>query len=44
MALFKAQKWRGVRKKTSIGDRWIKTSSMNKSKKASRKKYRGQGK
>ena len=44
MALFKAQKWRGVRKKTSIGHRWIKTSSMNKSKKASHKKYRGQGK
>ena len=44
MALFKAQKWQGVRKKTSIGDRWIKTSSMNKAKKASFKKYRGQGK
>ena len=38
--MFKAQKWRGVRKKTSIGDRWIKTSSMNKSKKA----YRIKGK
>ena len=36
-------KWRGVRKKTSIGRRWIKTSSMNKNKRASFKKYRGQG-
>ena len=26
-------KWQGVRKKTSIGRRWIKTSSMNKNKK-----------
>ncbi len=34
----------GVRKKTSIGQRWIKTSSMNKSKRRSYKKYRGQGK
>ena len=42
--MFKAQRWQGVRKRTSIGDRWIKTSSMNKSKKASFKKYRGQGK
>ena len=39
MSLFKAQKWQGIRKRTSIGDRWIKTSSMNKSKKASYKKY-----
>ena len=37
------QKWKGVRKKTSIGRRWIKTSSMNKRKRASFKKYRGQG-
>ncbi len=44
MSLFKAKKWQGVRKKTSIGDRWVKTSSMNKSKKASHKKYNGQGK
>jgi len=44
MALFKAKKWQGIRKKTSIGYRWIKTSSMNKSKRASYKKYRGQGK
>ena len=44
MSLFKAQKWQGVRKRTSIGDRWVKTSSMNKSKKASHKKCRGQGK
>ena len=36
-------KWHGVRKRTSIGRRWIKTSSMNKRKKASFKKYRGQG-
>jgi len=43
MALFKSKKWRGVRKKTSIGRRWIKSSSMNKRKKASWKKYRGQG-
>ena len=42
--MFKAQRWQGVRKRTSIGDRWIKTSSMNKAKKASFKKYRGQGK
>ena len=34
----------GTRKKTSQGYRWIKTSSMNKSKKKSFKKYRGQGK
>ena len=44
MSLFKATKWRGTRKKTSQGHRWIKTSSMNKSKKKSFKKYRGQGK
>ena len=44
MSLFKAKKWIGVRKKTSIGDRWIKTSSMNKSKRASFKKYKGQDK
>ena len=31
MSLFKATKWQGIRKKTSIGNRWIKTSSMNKS-------------
>ncbi len=31
-------------KKTSIGQRNIKRSSMNKSKKRSFKKYRGQGK
>jgi hypothetical protein len=31
-------------KKTSIGRRNIKTSSMNKSKRRSYKKYRGQGK
>mgnify|MGYP000030853747 CR=1 FL=1 len=31
-------------KKTSIGSRNVKTSSMNKSKKRSFKKYRGQGK
>jgi hypothetical protein len=31
-------------KKTSIGCRNVKTSSMNKSKKRSYKKYRGQGK
>lgn len=31
-------------KKTSIGRRNVKTSSMNKSKKRSFKKYRGQGK
>lgn len=43
MSLFKATKWRGVRKKTSIGSRWIKYSSMNKSRKKSFKKYRGQG-
>lgn len=30
-------------KKTSIGKRNLKLSSMNKSKKASMKKYRGQG-
>ena len=35
--------WQGTRKKTSIGRRWIKTSSMNKNKRASFKKYRGQG-
>ncbi|SVD46493.1 uncharacterized protein METZ01_LOCUS399347, partial [marine metagenome] len=34
MALFKSKKWHGVRKKTSIGRRWIKTSSMNKNKRA----------
>jgi len=44
MSLFKATKWQGIRKKTSIGNRWIKTSSMNKSRKKSFKKYRGQGK
>ena len=44
MSLFKAQKWQGIRKRTSIGNRWIKTSSMNKSKKKSFKRYRGQGK
>ena len=33
-----------VNKKTSIGDKNIKMSTMNKSKKASFKKYRGQGK
>ncbi len=35
----------GVRKKTSIGnnDSMVKRSSMNKSKKRSYKKYRGQG-
>ena len=44
MILFKATKWQGVRKRTSIGNRWIKTSSMNKSKKKSFKRYRGQGK
>ena len=33
-----------VNKKTSIGRRNIKKSSMNKSKKSSYKKYRGQGK
>ena len=43
MSLFKATKWRGGRKKTSIGTRWIKYSSMNKSRKKSFKKYRGQG-
>jgi len=43
MALFKAKRWQGVRKKTSIGTRWIKTSSMNKRKRASFKVYRGQG-
>jgi hypothetical protein len=42
--MFKAQRWSGVRKKTSQGSRWIKFSSMNKSKKKSFKKYRGQGK
>jgi hypothetical protein len=31
-------------KKTSIGNRNVKTSSMNKSKKRGYKKYRGQGK
>lgn len=31
-------------KKTSVGDRNVKTSSMNKNKKSSFKKYRGQGK
>jgi len=31
-------------KKTSIGDRNVKMSSMNKAKKSSFKKYRGQGK
>ncbi len=41
---FKAARWQGVRKRTSIGNRWIKTSSMNKSKKKSFKRYRGQGK
>ena len=44
MSLFKATKWQGVRKKTSIVNRWIKTASMNKSRKKSFKKYRGQGK
>jgi len=44
VSLFKATKWQGVRKRTSIGNRWIKTSSMNKSRKKSFKKYRGQGK
>ena len=34
----------GTRKETSQGHRWIKTSSMNKSKKKSFKRYRGQGK
>lgn len=34
----------GVNKKTSIGRGNIKFSTMNKSKKASFKKYRGQGK
>ena len=42
--MFKAVRWQGVRKRTSIGNRWIKTSSMNKSRKKSFKKYRGQGK
>ena len=32
-----------VKKHTSIGNGLLKTSSMNKSKKASHKKYRGQG-
>jgi len=32
-----------IKKSTSIGDGLLKTSSMNKSKKASHKKYRGQG-
>ena len=44
MSLFKVTKWQGVRRRTSIGNRWIKTSSMNKSRKKSFKKYRGQGK
>ena len=34
----------GTRKRTRQVHRWIKTSSMNKSKKKSFKKYRGQGK
>lgn len=33
-----------VNKKTSIGRKNVKMSSMNKSKKRSHKKYRGQGK
>ena len=33
----------GTRKKTSIGRRWIKTSSMNKSKRRSFKRYNKQG-
>ena len=32
-----------IRKSTSIGNGLLKTSSMNKNKKASFKKYRGQG-
>jgi len=36
-------KHEGVSKKTSIGRGNIKTSSMNKSKRRSYKKYRGQG-
>jgi len=32
-----------IKKSKSIGDGLLKTSSMNKSKKASHKKYRGQG-
>jgi len=38
------KRFQGTRKKTSIGYRWIKTSSMNKRRKKSFKKYRGQGK
>ena len=32
-----------IKKHTSIGNGLLKTSSMNKSKRASHKKYRGQG-
>ena len=39
-----ARGFRGGRRKASQGHRWIKFSSMNKSKKKSFKKYRGQGK
>ena len=39
-----ARGFQGTRKKTSQGHRWIKTSSMNKSRKKSFKRYRGQGK
>jgi len=33
----------GIKKRTSIGRHWIKTSSMNKNKRRTFKKYRGQG-
>ena len=43
MSLFKATKWQGVRKRTSIGNRGLRLR-MNKSRKKSFKRYRGQGK